>query len=287
MRHKKIILLLVLSLAFVFTSVEVFAFDMPSPTSEQTTIEAPRINFVPAITIPGFSVTNVDGSTLANYIVSVYRYGGMFASIVAMFMLVYAGWEWLLAGGNSSKISQAKNKINSTLVGLVVLFGGYLLLSLISTKLVSFNSLNTNLPTRAEVCAVYKEKKDCPAICSWVEATPEAIALNASAKGSCVPYIMPAESSIDCSKFLVNRATYPCSNYGDDIAACNDNVCHNQSTIGGVIFEEICKFYSNGGCVTLDNQDCTDDSDCQVNNPSGIEYYCKQTLLLWRTCVRR
>ena len=139
MKNKKIILSLLLAIGFIFASFVLAADD--------TGTQKNQINFIPSMTIPGLynagETVPISPSSLAEYIVAIYRYGGMFAGVVAMFMLVYTGWEWLLAGGNSGKISRAKEKINGTLIGLALLFGGYLLLSLISQNLVSFNSLDT------------------------------------------------------------------------------------------------------------------------------------------------
>ncbi len=160
MKYKKIILFLVFTSIFLFFSTVLAADNCPDG----------KICFTPSISIPGLYQAGqsfpVDGSSLAEYIKGVYRYGGIFSGIVAMFMLVYAGWQWLLAGGNSGKISQAKEKINGTLIGLVILFGGYLLLSLISKNLISFNSIDTKL---ADIpCALHKTEPTCPDTrCHW------------------------------------------------------------------------------------------------------------------------
>jgi hypothetical protein len=284
MKHKKIILISIISIAFVLTNITIALAADPCPKGSD------KLCFIPAITIPGFSTANeklaIDGSSLAQYIVKIYRYGAMFAGVVAMFMLVYAGWQWLLAGGNSSKISQAREKINGALIGLTLLFGGYILLSLISTNLVRFESLKTALPDMKEICHKILEKEACTAntTCIWKEPADGQVSLYKCMAKSEIPV---EDIGIDCSKFLINRINFPCDNYGDNITACNNNVCHNQPTIGGVKMEEICKYYSGASaCGSVENRDCTDDSDCQVNNPSGIEYYCKN-MLLWQTCARR
>lgn len=193
MKHKKIIFLLIFSLGFVLANIVVAA------DKENTT----PLSFIPSMTIPGLYTAgepfSVDGSSLAKYIVAIYRYGGMFAGVVAMFMLVYAGWEWLLAGGNSSKISQARDKINGVLTGLALLFGGYILLSLISQNLVSFEPLDRDLPKIT--CSLLTIEKTCLApSCKWVAATPEQIALDATATGLCMDISAAPEPS--CSSMI-------------------------------------------------------------------------------------
>ncbi len=147
------------------------------------------IEFKPSINIPGSqftATTTITGSSLAEYIVAIYRYGGMFAGVVAMFMLVYAGWEWLLAGGNSSKISSARDKINGTLIGLALLFGGYILLSLISENLVKFKPLNTDLPDVKAICMAFNKEEECTkARCVWTKATAEDLAKDPAVLGRC------------------------------------------------------------------------------------------------------
>jgi hypothetical protein len=167
MKYKKIILSLVLFLGLVLLNFFIVTTDVLAVD----TCPKGELCLTPSMSIPGFYTAGdkiiITGASLANYIKAIYRYGGMFASIVAMFMLVYTGWQWLLAGGNSSKISQAKDKINGTLVGLVILFGGYLLLSLISKNLISFQPLTTRLEDIP--CTLYKTEETCPTSrCNWV-----------------------------------------------------------------------------------------------------------------------
>ena len=169
------------------------------------------IEFTPAINIPGSIFTEkivVTGNTLAKYIVAVYRYGGIFAGVVAMFMLVYAGWEWLLAGGNTGKISRAKEKINGTLIGLALLFGGYVLLSLISANLVTFKSLDTTLPNRTEICSAITEQSLCTKSgCVWTPATNEQIQQDPSFKGTCKYTI--SSTACDNESLLVDIRNVP------------------------------------------------------------------------------
>jgi D-alanyl-D-alanine dipeptidase len=184
----------------------VFVLAQTAATSETTKdakTEVKGIEFKPSIDIPGSVFTDkiiVTGDTLGNYIVAVYRYGGIFAGIVAMFMLVYAGWEWLLAGGNSSKISQAKNKINGTLMGLLLLFGGYLLLSIISTNLISFKSLDASLPDIIKICPTITTEDTCKkSSCLWVPASAEQLRADESIANYCVPPLStacPSESTL-------------------------------------------------------------------------------------------
>jgi len=108
------------------------------------------ICFKPMIAIPGFNNTGCDsgqiaisskGDAIASYIYALYDYAAGAAGVVAMFMIVFAAWQWIIAAGNASKIDTAKDTIRGALLGLAFLFTGHLLLSNISVGLVDFNSL--------------------------------------------------------------------------------------------------------------------------------------------------
>lgn len=126
------------------------------------------ICFIPNVTIPGLTslpgiekcsetrqVLNKDGKivpdnkdgfkvnncSIAQYVKGLYNYVAGIAGIVAMFMIVFAAWQWIMAAGNAGKIDTAKDTIRGALIGLALIFGGYLLMNSISERLVSFDSL--------------------------------------------------------------------------------------------------------------------------------------------------
>jgi len=116
--------------------------------------QAGEIQYTPNIAIPGSQIfgggpITITPNTLAEYIKAIYRYAGIIAGAFAMFMLVYGAWQWLMAAGNASKIAMAKETVTTTLVGLAFLFGGYLLLSQISTRLVNLQPLVVKEPVFA------------------------------------------------------------------------------------------------------------------------------------------
>jgi hypothetical protein len=121
-------------------------------------IEVGGVNFAQASKVEG-------GAFLSKYIVAIYQYGAGFAGIVAMFMLVIAGWRWLMAGGNAQKITSAKDIVNGVLIGLALLFGGQLLLRQISEDFASIPTLDIVSPvvsncaeTNLKPCGVFKIK---------------------------------------------------------------------------------------------------------------------------------
>ena len=77
---------------------------------------------------------------IADYISTIYTFGVSMIGILATTMIMFGGMKWLLAGGNQSKIGDAKEIIISAVVGLVLALTSYLLLNTINPKLVTLSS---------------------------------------------------------------------------------------------------------------------------------------------------
>jgi hypothetical protein len=56
-------------------------------------------------------------------------------------MITYAGVKWMLAAGDSQKISEAKKKIGNAVIGLILVVSAYTILYLINPDLVTFKSI--------------------------------------------------------------------------------------------------------------------------------------------------
>jgi len=61
-------------------------------------------------------------------------------AVLVFFMLVWGGVEWILSGGDKGKTEQARNKIVSALIGLVIVAASYAILYLI-LRFLGYNSL--------------------------------------------------------------------------------------------------------------------------------------------------
>jgi quinol-cytochrome oxidoreductase complex cytochrome b subunit len=77
---------------------------------------------------------------LGRCINQIYIWSMAAAAILALFMIVIGGYITLTAAGNASRASKGKEYIYSSLIGLVLLFGAFILLRTINPDLVDFSN---------------------------------------------------------------------------------------------------------------------------------------------------
>jgi hypothetical protein len=82
---------------------------------------------------------------LARYIKAIYTYGQMIAGILAAIVLMAGGLLWLTSAGNDAKITQAKELISGSIIGLVILFGSWILLNTINPALLNMQVITTKV----------------------------------------------------------------------------------------------------------------------------------------------
>ena len=58
------------------------------------------------------------------------------AGIAAFVMLIWGGIEWMTSAGNPTKIGEAKERINSAFLGLIIILSSYLILQAINPDLI-------------------------------------------------------------------------------------------------------------------------------------------------------
>jgi hypothetical protein len=104
-------------------------------------VQAQQIEFEPQVDIPGVNTAQVqpDGSTRAigEYIKGIYNYGIGIVAILATAVMMFGGFQWIIAGGNAEKIGEAKAWLGAALTGLVLALGSFTILNLINPNLTS------------------------------------------------------------------------------------------------------------------------------------------------------
>ncbi|MCB9802879.1 hypothetical protein H6761_02575 [Candidatus Nomurabacteria bacterium] len=287
------------------------------------------ICFKPSIEIPGMSAFfkkctptvldasgkeivsyEINGYSVGNYVNALYNYGASAAGAVAMFMIVFASWQWIIASGNAGKIDNAKDTIRGALIGLALLFGGYLLLNSISSNLVNFEKLNIS-----EIGTKYMAKDMCIAAlnnnefgsvdsCGSVYATSTSVGFVQCVDNSCpsgskcweydersnrigeCPSAIDINENVTCScarQIPCQELTLDnCSEYNrfQDQEACALNSCYNRVMANGETFSSICGLSRANVCLPAANSDlegknCSSNSECLLDtNGDGVSEYC-------------
>ncbi|MBI4426906.1 MAG: hypothetical protein HY569_00250 [Candidatus Magasanikbacteria bacterium] len=100
---------------------------------------------------------------IGEFIKWIYRYGIVVASILAVMMIIKAGFDWIISGGNQEVISGAHKKIGNALMGLFLAVMAYFILNLINPYLVNFRLPQIWMINTANLvppyCDAIKDKK--------------------------------------------------------------------------------------------------------------------------------
>jgi TRAP-type C4-dicarboxylate transport system permease small subunit len=75
---------------------------------------------------------NAENLTFSGLIAALIRLILVVAAIVFFFMLVIGGVRWILSGGDKSQTEAARGQITAALVGLVIVFAAWAIVSLIN-----------------------------------------------------------------------------------------------------------------------------------------------------------
>ena len=60
-----------------------------------------------------------------------------FLGIVAILIILYGGFTWLISAGNEEKVGQAKKIIGAGVIGLVIIFVSYAIATFVINQLIS------------------------------------------------------------------------------------------------------------------------------------------------------
>jgi hypothetical protein len=115
-------------------------FFLPHLALAQTTSkEIPLQVEIPGISSPCKDKANAGRmcvTDIGDYISKFYIYFAGAAGILATCMILFAGFTWITAAGNASRIEKAKGMMNGAFIGLVLTLTSYLILKTINPELV-------------------------------------------------------------------------------------------------------------------------------------------------------
>ncbi len=102
---------------------------------------------------------------LAEFIAFIYKYGMGLAGVLSVLVLIFAGVQWIISGGNAEAISSAKHKIVGAVIGMIILAAAYTILYTVNPDLVNLRPPNAwmintlNLPSNPSCLALEPNEK--------------------------------------------------------------------------------------------------------------------------------
>ncbi|MDO8655562.1 MAG: hypothetical protein Q7R48_04125, partial [bacterium] len=106
----------------------IFSLIAPAVFAQYTELEYPKI--------PGGAQPPNEVRGLPNFIKYLFNLGIAVAGLAAFISFVYGGVRYVSSAGNPGTLSEAREQIKASLLGLVLLLGSWLLLTTINPKLV-------------------------------------------------------------------------------------------------------------------------------------------------------
>lgn len=102
--------------------------------------------FTPEVGFPGFSgPITVDGYLFGKFIFALFHYLLYASGVLAVIFVSIAGFKWVSAGGNQSKITEAKNQLINSITGMFLVFATFIILSTINEDLVIMKEIKTEM----------------------------------------------------------------------------------------------------------------------------------------------
>lgn len=79
----------------------------------------------------GDNLQNLEGAgffdKLLSTLITIFLIGG---GVIFVFMLIIGGIQWITAGGDKSKVEEASGRIRTALIGIILLFSVFVIVSL-------------------------------------------------------------------------------------------------------------------------------------------------------------
>lgn len=150
---------------------------------------------------------------IASQIAGFYKWALGIGGLVALGIIVFGGILYTVSAGNASKQDDAKQWVTGALIGLILLFGSYLIL----------NTINPNLTVLKDV--TLKRNVSAPTLDNPVSVPIVALPSVASRPPTCLG--SPPPNTIPDRWQSLKEAGIPCNDYGNASAGCyvSDSGC--------------------------------------------------------------
>lgn len=80
------------------------------------------------------SAAAADGSTFTTIFVAIWQFVITIGTLAVLLFFIWGAIEWIVAGGDASKIQKARDKIIQSVIGLIVLAGSFVIIEFISSQ---------------------------------------------------------------------------------------------------------------------------------------------------------
>lgn len=100
----------------------------------------------PALSPTGFIAECQSGGSIGACIKGIYLLSIGLAALIALLMIVLAGYRYMTASGNAQQVENAKESFTAAVIGLIVIFIAFILLDLINPNLTHFTDLSSEIP---------------------------------------------------------------------------------------------------------------------------------------------
>lgn len=89
------------------------------------------------------------GATFLSYFITLWRALITVGALAVILMFLWGAIEWITAGGDSGKVSKARDKITQAIIGMILLVGSFVIIGFIGQVFFgdNFDLLNLTLPT--------------------------------------------------------------------------------------------------------------------------------------------
>jgi hypothetical protein len=117
-------------------------------------VQIPLSEFRETVPVGRYNVASgtMTSDLLPRYIMAFYNYGLAIAGILATIVLMGGGVIWLISGGDSGKIGQAKELIAGSITGIIILVVAWVILNTINPELVNLKAIETIVIKKVSYC---------------------------------------------------------------------------------------------------------------------------------------
>jgi len=130
-----------LSKFFLSAFLAIFVLSIIGTVWAQTTIKPLEVEYPD---LPGNEGPKSLRTFLPKYIQYIYRFVVMAGGLIALLVLITGGFRYLTSAGNPSVMTDSRNQIFAGLIGLIVIFGSYILLNELNSELVALRPPGIN-----------------------------------------------------------------------------------------------------------------------------------------------